>query len=336
MKKYNCLLEKIAAAYGIKKGLREQDNELKARIIYSVCGMMAYASLWDNMEDEPISMVHMKRRIHNILQSYLVMYPETRKFFPADLTDVEKEIADLFVRVGIIYQSPRRISPAIQSASIIREVLFQRGIQPEQIESISGIGFYSLGHKGGTPLSPQKMFGLNEHDLATTWSRAISKAVWQENKTPISGVEYLSLEPLSSKKYWWNKVDRSGNISILRFNERWPNLYYFYTYIDNNIKLSQLPSWMVDDGYYRQLATACLYSRGKLPPIEYWEDGSIVHINMKYLLPPRELNWTKLYSWPEKGAILPSNFKRKCNKEIFLVIKIVLESMGYTFQQKEK
>lgn len=335
MRKYNCLLEKIAATYGIKKGLREQDNELKARIIYSVCGMMAYASLWDNMEDEPISMVHMKRRIHNILKSYLVMYPETRKFFPADLTDVETEITDLFVRVGIIYHSPRQISPAIQSASIIREVLFQRGIQPEKIEKVSGIGFYSLEHKDSSPLSPQKMFGLNEHDLATIWSRVISKAIWQENKISISGAEYLSLAPLSGKKYWWDKVDKSGRVSILRFSEKLPHLYYLYAYTENNIKLSQLPSWMVDNGNYRQLAAACLYSREKLPSIEYCEDGSIVHIDIKYLLPPRELNWIKLYSWPERGAILPSNFKRKCNKEIFVAIKMVLENMGYSFKQKE-
>ena len=50
MKKYNGLLSTIAQKYHILKGTHETDDEWKTRLVYSICGMMAYASLgrWYN------------------------------------------------------------------------------------------------------------------------------------------------------------------------------------------------------------------------------------------------------------------------------------------------
>ena len=55
MNKYNGLLSSVAHKYHICKGARETENEWKTRLVYSICGMMAYASLWDDSEEDPIS-----------------------------------------------------------------------------------------------------------------------------------------------------------------------------------------------------------------------------------------------------------------------------------------
>jgi hypothetical protein len=71
---------------------------------------------------------------------------------------------------------------------------------------------------------------------------------------------------------------------------------------------------------------------GTLPPIEYYEDGALVHIHLNYLLPPRELEFLKLYSWPGKCTSLPCDFDRKLSKEVFKAIKEILLSEGYDFK----
>ena len=54
MDKYNGLLSKVSRQYHILRGTQETEDEWKTRLVYSICGMMAYASLWDDTE-EPIS-----------------------------------------------------------------------------------------------------------------------------------------------------------------------------------------------------------------------------------------------------------------------------------------
>lgn len=69
MDKYNELLSKVSRQYHILRGTQETDDAWKTRLIYSICGMMAYACLWDNTE-EPISIVRLKRRIRSMLTNY--------------------------------------------------------------------------------------------------------------------------------------------------------------------------------------------------------------------------------------------------------------------------
>ena len=82
MNKYNGLLSAVAQKYNIRRGLQEAENDWKTRLIYSVCGMMAYASLWDETEDEPVSIVHLKRKVRSMLSSYKSMYPELSNSLP--------------------------------------------------------------------------------------------------------------------------------------------------------------------------------------------------------------------------------------------------------------
>lgn len=76
MNKYNGLLSSVAHKHHICKGARETENEWKTRLVYSICGMMAYASLWDDSEEDTISIVHLKRKVRSMLANYKSMYPE--------------------------------------------------------------------------------------------------------------------------------------------------------------------------------------------------------------------------------------------------------------------
>lgn len=330
MNKYNGLLSKVSRQYHILRGKQEAEDEWKTRLIYSICGMMAYACLWDDSE-EPISIVHLKRKIRSMLASYKAMYPELSKTLPYTSDELEDEITNQFLSVGVVYHRPNRIAPSKKYEEQFCGVLFQRGIALDSISCVSGIGFYSKQDGGLNSNNIKTMFGLEQENLKTLWLTILSNASWKLNPSFEYGTEYLCLIPPFSRGYWVNEPDSTGAISILRTGMKGSQLYYLYRFIDAALEVSPLPQWRVASYNYRTLTCACLSTYGALPPIEYTEDGALVHICMNYLLPPRELEFLKFYSWPEICTSLPCNFRRKLSLEVFTAIKNVLSDEGYEF-----
>ena len=140
------------------------------------------------------------------------------------------------------------------------------------------------------------MFGLDQENLQTLWRITLSAASWKSDLSFEQNTEYLRLKPPFSQGYWVNKPDTTGTVSILRTGMKGSQLYYLYRYYGTTMEVSPLPQWQVEFYNYRSLACACLSTYGTLPPIEYFEDGALVHVHMNYLLPPRELEFLKLYS----------------------------------------
>ena len=70
MKKYNNLLINASNEYSISKGKHEGEVNYKTRLIYSIIGRMAIASLWDMPESGDVSIVHVKNRIKELLKCY--------------------------------------------------------------------------------------------------------------------------------------------------------------------------------------------------------------------------------------------------------------------------
>lgn len=332
MNKYNGLLSTVAHKYHIHKGTQETENDWKTRLVYSICGMMAYASLWDDSEEESISIVHLKRKVRSTLANYKSMYPELLGSLPYVSEGLEDEIANQFLSTGVVYHRPNRIAPSMKREELFSDILFQRGIALDNISCVSGIGFYSKQYGAKNPDRIKTMFGLERENLQSLWHTTLSAASWKSNLSFEQNVEYLRLKPPFSQGYWINKPDTTGTVSILRTGMNGSQLYYLYRYSDTMIEVSPLPQWQVASYNYRSLACACLLTYGTLPPIEYFEDGSLVHIRMNYLLPPRELEFLKLYSWPEICTSLPCNFKRKLSIEVFTAIKNVLSDEGYEFK----
>lgn len=331
MNKYSRLLSSIATKYNIQKGNKESETEWKVRIIYSICGIMAYTSLWDDSSDEDISITHMKHRIAAICDSYRYMYPETNIYFPYDSDMLEEEIVQLFLDTGIIYHRPNRISHARKSEACHGSISFHRGINIQDIDSISGLGFYSINKKEATELCVEEMFGLDELDCEQRWKFALSQATWKSEKEFESNTEYLKMEPPFTKGYWVNKPYKNGDVSILRTGIKGAQIYYLYRYSQNHLELSALPLWQVEKSQYRLLSNACLHQKNVLPSIEYSVDGPLIHFHINYLLPPKELSFIKLYSWPERLTSLPNDFNRKCSAEVFDGIKGILTKQGYKF-----
>ncbi len=331
MDKYNGLLLKVSQQYHILRGNRETIDEWKTRLVYSICGMMAYASLWDDI-GEPISIVHLKRRICSIFDGYKSLYPELSGILPLNSKELEEEITNQFLSTGVVYHCPKRIVVSKKHEEHFGGLLFQRGIALDNISYVSGIGFYAK-QDGGTNLNNIKtMFGLEQENLQTLWQNTLSAASWETKPEFEFGIEYLRLKPPFSRGYWVNEPDKTGVVSILRTGMKGSKLYYLYRYVGATQEISPLPQWRVEKYGYRALACACLSTYGTLPSIEYFEDGPLVHIHMNYLIPPRELEFLKCYSWPEIYTSLPCDFKRKLPVEVFTAIKNILSSEGYEFK----
>lgn len=331
MDKYNGLLSKVSQQYHILRGNQETVDEWKTRLVYSICGMMAYASLWDDTE-APVSIVHLKRRIRTTLGNYKSLYPELSGTLPYTSAELEEEITNQFLSVGVVYHRPNRIVASRKREEHFGGVLFQRGIPLDNISCVSGIGFYSKQDGGENPYNVKTMFGLEHENLQTLWQTTLSAASWESNLSFEAGTEYLRLKAPFSHGYWVNEPDKTGTISILRIGMKGSQLYYIYRYVDAVLEVSPLPQWQVENYNYRTLACACLWNVGTLPPIEYFEDGSLVHIRMNYLLPPRELEFLKWYSWPEICTSFPCDFRRKLSAEVFAAIKNILSDEGYEFK----
>ena len=81
MNKYNGLLSAVAQKYNIRRALQEAENDWKTRLIYSVCGMMAYASLWDETEDEPVSIVQKSVACCQVINRCIQSSPTAYRIF---------------------------------------------------------------------------------------------------------------------------------------------------------------------------------------------------------------------------------------------------------------
>ena len=330
MNKYNGLLLNISQQYGICHGEHETEISRKTRIVYSICGMMAYASLWDESE-ESVSIVHLKSKVRKILESYKSMYPELMRTLPPNSEELANEIESQFLNSGVVYHCTDRITPSMLREETFDGICFQRGIAIDSIEKVSGLGFHS-NQSGETDIDEIKsMFGLEIENLEDLWSENISEASWNNSRSFETPTEYLRLKPPFTRGYWVTEPDKTG-ISILRTGMRGSQLYYLYRYHGNSLEISPITRWKVESFGYRSLACASLSSCGTLPPIEYYEDGEIVHVHLNYLLPPHELDFLKLYSWPTYCASLPCDFNRILSAEVFKAIKKILLDEGYEFK----
>ena len=251
MNKYNGLLSAVAQKYNIRRALQEAENDWKTRLIYSVCGMMAYASLWDETEDEPVSIVHLKRKVRSMLSSYKSMYPELSNSLPYISAELEDEIAGQFLSTGMVYHRPNRIAPSMKHEESHCNIVFQRGIGLNSISCVSGIGFYSKLECISNPDGIKTMFGLEQQTLWDLWNSTLTTASWKAAPSLEQNTEYLRLKPPFSRGYWENKPDTTGLVSILRTGIKGSQLYYLYRYSDNAMEISPLPQWQVENYHYK-------------------------------------------------------------------------------------
>lgn len=330
MNKYNGILKQAADDYRIIKGKSENETDWKSRIIYSILGRMALASLFDMEDEDKSSVVHMKRRVENLIEHYREMYPELDVLTMADSEELSNEIYDIYLHTGAIYHEPNRVILSAKTDAVVDGIKFTRGYEIEAKQFVSGLGTYMTAGNTNGRHSVSDMYQLENIPLLERWDLCIKNAKWTEF-APETSIEYLRTVPSFRKGYWVDKPDESGKISILRTGFKSAKLYYLYKAEDEKILASQLPQWQVEDYNYRSLANACLCQEGVLPPSRYRYDGELVYLKFEYLPPPIELYFWKLYSWPSSVASIPSDFNRVLMRPIFEAIKTVMEQQGYEF-----
>ena len=337
MNKYKNFLNHIAEDFHIIQGRTENAENFKARIIYSAICRLSYASLWDNSTESTISVRHFKDKIDELLKIYLELYPEVKIS-----ENLSAEIYDLYLKTGNFYHKAHRISAPIFSVSEQKNILFMRGITPKQQIFMSGAGFY-LPEAYWSPSDKLKfknlaeMFALHNKTLLDFWREIIYSQNWKESNLPNES-EFLRMSPPFNKGYWQKNPIYDGRISLARNGQFEPQNYYLYRFENNKFFCSQLPEWRVYEDFYgkvyRQIACACLSTYKILPSIKFQIDGAVVQAKFEYLPPPAELYLLLLYSWAQNPEILPNNFNRNFDVEVFFAIKEVLEKMGYEFVEE--
>lgn len=347
MTRYDGLMTEISKEFGIRQGKTETEINWKARILYSLLGRMSYASLSDHWESdspdpdgqESISIQHFKKRVLSLLDSYLELYPELAPVFICNRQELCTEIYDIYLKTGCIYHTPYRTSPAILSAATHKNIQFERGTALNHHVCISGLGTYL---QNQTPLSDahfyssvHEMFRLQPKPLPILWSDIISHAQWHPFRVSEDTVYFPSKPPFYD---WRRDLVRELDISLARMGSQGGYLYFLCRKEGKEILGSQLPQWLIHDPHFgaashRLVSNAYLAAYSCLPPIQYHLDGAIVSVQFRYLLPPAENYWVKLYSWPQAYSHFPSDFKRFFDISVFGAVKDILEQLGYQFME---
>lgn len=331
MNRENDLISIMAGRYQIERGTTEPVEQWQMRVIYSVLGQMAYASLWDKTEDDqPISVVHFKSRMKDLLESYCGIFNGLRKLFGYNYENLLEEIYNVQLEGGKIYHSAYRLAPASYSASAVDDVLFARGMAPDEQQFVSGQGTYLLSSDFQESIPLLEMFQLPDQTLTETWRYLVKTAKWNQF-CPNDTTEFLRTDPPFKYGYWQREKPVAQEVTLIRMGMNGNRFYYLYQEKGGQAFVSQLPVWMTEDHFYRRVSNALLSAKQSLPTATYHEDGAIVMLRLQYLPAVEELNLIKLYSWPTSCIELPHDFNRIFAKDVFYAIKKTLEAIGYQF-----
>lgn len=330
MNEFGGLIEKISNEFDLKKDIDETDEMWRARVVYSVAGRMAVASLYDVLEDDqPVSVTHLKRRCQKILEAYFDLYPNLQYEMAASAEEYADEIYNILLAAGCVYHMPNRLQPPNEKRVALKNIEVQRGTAVGEKLLVSGIGTYLIKSGEQSIEEVMDMFQIPMVSLVDYGNHLIKSAQWSTFETSVH-MEYLRTEPPFTKGYWKDTPDADGRISLLRTGEQGGYLYYLYKYEQGNMETSALPSWMVEGSEYRTVSNSILAANGTLPSlkVEKNENKKTVLIRQEYLLPNAVMNFVKLYSWPARFLRVPSDFNRVMNKEVFEILREILQIMG--------
>lgn len=323
---------------------QSDDNEWVCRVVYSVAGQMALASLWDHTEDGgSVSIQHFKSRIGQIFDAYEGIYPKIGFLLPHDKTDLIEEMYSIYLRNGFFYHSAYQISPAAPATGGNGGLVLHRGISPDLKLFMSGLGFYSV-QTSTSDRTISSMFGLQKQSFESYLEELLAHCEWKQIEWP-DNAEFLRLDPPFKWGYWQQIPEKNDRISLARYGE--PNkIFVFYRYSNGVFLNIPIPEWRIRDyfsnvpgnyGEYRRIAISLLKKYGTLPEIKTKAKGSLIEIKLGYRLPPSEENFFKLYSWPVRydfTSKTPQVFTRMMARQIYPMFKHELESMGYCFVEE--
>ena len=330
------LIRNTAIDLGIGMASCLSDIDWKSRTIYCMAGRIGLCSLWDKLEEGSVSIVHFKKAVERELTHLLRVYAECMPEFPGDVSILSEEFLNIYIKCGYIYHSPFNIHPSIHKRVTVGNIEFLRGAYIDLPCKMSGLGLYRVVKANDSNyenvISALELFHLCQTNIIDYGNSIIETAIWKEFSYT-GRIEYLKTKGAFKSGYWCQEPDSDGRVSLLRAGERGQQIYYLYYYEGNKCYTSTLDPWRVENGEYRRIAIFIISRDHDLMNIEYHKNGSVVEIRQNYLLPPDELSFIKLYSWPIFMKNGTDDFNRIMSKEVFISIKTILENTGYKFKE---
>ncbi len=319
------------------------DPDSICRVVYSIAGKMALASLWDHVQnEETISIQYLKNRIQQVFEAYSYLYPSIIPLLTDNWSFLAKEIFSLYIRTGHIYHSPYKLSPAIPQSCQQKRICLYRGITPGSHLYMSGLGYYMVQSSQDTPIQ-DTVFDIQTQSFADYLKECLSYSEWESIECS-EKAQFLRLEPSFANGYWKDSPDEN-KISLVRYGE--PNrIYAFYRYHDGQYQQKAIPTWRLRDfmaedsnncNEYRRIATALLMGYSTLPAIKVSIKPKLAHIHLGYRLPPSEETFFQLYSWPldyDFSDHSPHAFMRIMSMDVYTVFKAKLIDLGYHFVEE--
>ena len=327
-------LDIIAKELNIGKDKSEKDVEWYRRVVYSVVGRMALATLWNENDKGEISVRGLKRTTYELLKAYESIVPEINSTSNyGECTDMLCDsILSTMESAGFFYHRADYYRIAKTKHIKMGEVNFCRGIYATESCYMSGLGAYTkvanAEENEGSFLSLEKpQFVLQ---------KLIESAYWRECDFEREKVEYLKMEEPFKNGYWMDQPNFQFQYSLARTKkerEAFLQTYYLLRNTSDGMKAAELPAWVSEDRNYTVLSTALLQCYKQMPPVIIKYGDEIAKIEIGSRLYPDVEKLILAYSWPKRYDGENSPFSRIIPKSLSGTLKKILVDTGYNVKE---
>lgn len=332
------LLKRVSQELNITRSPSENKLIWQRRLLYSIAGRWALASLWDRKtnKSESVSVEHFKDKIKSLFHACFLLYPDTVPEQSIETFEefYANEIYERYRQTGYFYYASGALQSAIQSCSQYQQIQFLRGIAPGEECMMSGLGLYRIRTShGNNSQSIENHFFLQQMSLSQWFTRLLQQHRSWEVFTAPEGTQYLRTKSPFFHGYWQENADKDEKISLARYGEH-DQIYSLYRWQKGRFWHSELPLWRTASGEYLRIAAAILQERGSLPKMIIQQDGVLIKLKIQYKLPPAEENFLKLCSWPVSFCCKDENFVRVISSDIYPLIKKTMANLAYQVKEE--
>ncbi len=260
--------------------------------------------------------------------------------------DFLKEILDVYIQTGSFYKRNYYLAPARRRSIILDDnIRLERGISPGELFNVSGLGNWRIGaFSANSDENYETLYDLQTDSYSQYYQELEEQFELRgesRDSIPDDSV-YLRIEPMRRStwgQYWLTLAPNGRELSLGRFGNRGKERYYLFKRMGDHYKILFLKEFETNPDYrrprngsreYIRVASAILAHRGTLPIVRVKIGTNTAELEFGYLLPPAELSFFKLYSWPSKGfKKVGQNFNRRIAKELYPSYKNHLLKLGY-------
>lgn len=344
-------LKDISRDINVLQDPDEDDVKWMRRVVYSVCGRLTLAALWDCPEGETVSVQYIKQRCAQAMKAYSLLYPEivSASDFGEHANDLVECIYGNYLEGGQFYHKRNRVSPPKYTCHTINGISFIKGLYATEDCYISGIGPYIVQNNDivAKVASKDDVFQFN-HPNGLLLDGLLKNAQWHEITGEITGTTVRKTNTLTDyvflkttppfRPYWIKRPDRTSGISMMchEGDGLGRKQYFLIDIRDDKILVSDLPEWINNNRCHVYLTTELLRRYGTLPPIRMEKLGTLTKVDIQYRLPPDEECFVRMYSWPYRFDGSDTAFHRVIASELHNGMQKILTSTGFEVVEEER